>query len=209
MRIPTWQNLVVLVLLSMASTVMAQEAEKTALAVVKMTADEVLAELKANEQELAEHPNHIFTIVEKTVIPRFDFESMSRLVLGKHWRKATSDEKTEFIEQFKELLVRTYATALQSYSDQEIHYLPLRKSKKPDRATVMTEVRETGGPAIPIHYRLKKKEADWKVYDVVIDGISLVSNYRSSFNSQIRRIKLSGLIEKLRLRNEKKRAHEK
>ena len=168
---------------------------------VKQTSEQVLAEVKGRKQELTESPGKIYDLVEEIVLPRFDFERMSRLVLGKHWRRASQAQREQFVEQFRELLVRTYATALLSYSDQEIRYLPIRRVEDAQEVTIGTEVTAAGAPRVPINYTLRRDGDSWLVYDVSIDGVSLVSNYRTTFASQIRRYKLDGLIAKLAKRN--------
>jgi len=168
---------------------------------VRQTADEVLAEVKERKQELTESPGRIYGLVEDVVLPRFDFERMSMLVLGKHWRTASEEQRAEFVVQFRELLVRTYASALLNYSDQEIRYLPVRQVEGAQEVTIATEVSSEGAPKIPISYALYADGETWKVFDVTIDGVSLVSNYRTTFASQIRRYQLDGLIAKLAERN--------
>ncbi|MCP3867307.1 MAG: ABC transporter substrate-binding protein [Gammaproteobacteria bacterium] len=180
-------------------------AEEDPLQFVKSTADQVLAEVLDRKEELEADPRKIYALVEQVVLPRFDFLRMSRLVLGKYWRRANTQQREAFTREFRELLIRTYATALLNYSGQEIVYLPLRAGKNPKDVTVNTQVREAGAPPVPVDYRLHLSGAGWKVYDVSIDTISLVSNYRSSFASQIRRYKLDGLITKLNSLNEKGR----
>lgn len=169
--------------------------------IVRQTSDQMLAELTDRKAELQASPGKIYELVEHVVLPRFDFQRMSRLVLGKYWRRASDSEKSAFVNAFRELLVRTYATALLNYSGQEIVYLPVQRKASGDEVTVNTQVQSTGALPIPIDYRLYRDGEDWKVFDVSIDGISLVSNYRSSFASQIRRHQLSGLIQKLEQRN--------
>lgn len=172
--------------------------------VVRQTSDQILGELLSRKQELQASPGKIYDLVEYIVLPRFDFQRMSQLVLGKYWPRAKPEEKEAFINAFRQLLVRTYATALLNYSGEEIVYLPGRHESAGDDATVNTEVKASGALPIPIDYRLYMKGEEWMVYDVSIDGISLVSNYRTSFASQIRRYKLSGLIEKLEQRNQQR-----
>ncbi len=169
--------------------------------IVRQTSDQMLAELTHRKQELQASPGKIYDLVEHVVLPRFDFQRMSRLVLGKYWPRASDSEKSAFVNAFREMLVRTYATALLNYSGQEIVYLPVQRNASSDEVTVNTQVQSSGALPIPIDYRLYRDGDDWKVFDVSIDGISLVSNYRSSFASQIRRHKLSGLIQKLEQRN--------
>ncbi len=172
------------------------------LSLVRDTSDQVLAKVTAKKQELNESPGKIYDLVEHDVVPHFDFVRMSRLVLGRYWRQASQVQQSDFVEQFRILLVRTYATALLNYSGQPINYLPLRMVEGVDEVTVNTEVAEPGAVAIPIDYSLYLNGDHWKVYDVTIDSVSLVSNYRTSFNTQIRRYGIDGLIDKLKQRNE-------
>ena len=170
---------------------------------VKSTADQVLSEVSNRKDELSAEPEKIYELVDQVILPRFDFVRMSRLVLGKYWKRATPEQRKAFVKEFQELLIRTYATALLNYSGQEIVYLPVRAGKDARKVTVNTQVREVGAPAIPVDYRLLHSGNGWKVYDVSIDSISLVSNYRSSFANQIRRYKIDGLIAKLEKLNQR------
>lgn len=172
-------------------------------ALVKQTSDEVLAAVKDRKAELDAAPEKIYGLVEHIVLPHFDFVRMSKLVLGKNWRKASDAQRDAFVVQFREMLVRTYGVALLNYSGQEIRYLPTPDIGDATKASVNTEVRDNGAPPIPINYRLSLKDGEWKVFDIVIDGISLVSNYRTGFNTEIRRYGLDKLISKLNERNQR------
>ncbi len=172
-------------------------------ALVKKTTEQVLAEISAKKQELTSNPGRIYPLIDDILLPRFDFNQISRLVLGKHWKQATKAQKNTFIKEFRELLVRTYATALLLYSGQEINYPPLEAKPDAKRVKVRTKVQDKGAGAVPIDYSLYLRKNSWKVYDVTIDGVSLVSTYRSNFNSQIKRHKLSGLISNIKQRNSK------
>jgi phospholipid transport system substrate-binding protein len=176
-------------------------AQQDPMEVVKSTSERVLAEVQGRKKELNESPGKIYPLVEEIVLPRFDFQRMSQLVLGKHWRRAKPEQKKAFVVQFRELLVRTYATALLNYSGQEIEYPPIQWKPEDGRVMVKTVLRENGAPPVPIDYKLYLKDGEWKVYDVVIDNLSLVSNYRSNYSSKIRRHKLDGLIKMLAERN--------
>jgi len=178
-------------------------AVQSPLELVRETADQVLGEVASRKAALTRSPGRIYGLVEDKVLPSFDFTRMSRLVLGKYWRRATKTQKSAFEAAFRELLVRTYTTALLSYSDQAITYLPIRQSEDSIHVTVATLVTDPGSPAVPINYKLYLRAEQWLVYDVIIDGVSLVSNYRSSFGTQIRRYKLDGLIRKLEKRNQR------
>ncbi|MCX4187955.1 MlaC/ttg2D family ABC transporter substrate-binding protein [Methylophaga sp. OBS4] len=176
-------------------------------ALVKMASDDMLLALKEHKAELEANPDKIFRLVEDILIPHFDFEKMSKLALGKNWRQADADQRVRFVEEFRLLLVRTYATAMLEYTDEEIRLLPFRDDLSKKRVTVPMEVVQPSGPAIPMALSLyQNKENAWKVYDVKIDGISLVTNYRSSFATEIRNDGMDKLIENLAKRNEKAKA---
>ena len=193
---------VLLSLLALGTPAFADSVEDP-LMFVRSTADQVLSEVSNRKAELSAEPAKIYELVDQVILPRFDFVRMSRLVLGKNWRRATPEQQKAFVREFQELLIRTYATALLNYSGQEIVYLPVRAGKDVRDVIVNTQVRDVGAPAIPVDYRLMMSDNGWKVYDVSIDSISLVSNYRSSFASQIRRYKLDGLISKLQNLNQR------
>ncbi len=170
---------------------------------VQETSNQVLAKVIDKKQELNKSPEKIANLVTDIVAPHFDFQHMSQLVLGKYWRRASDAQKAAFIKQFQALLIRTYAIALLNYSDQAIEYLPLHAQADASKVVVKTEVRSNGAPAIPINYRLHLHDACWKVYDVIIDNVSLVSNYRTGFSNQIRRKGLDSLIARLKKKNGK------
>ena len=177
---------------------------QVALDLVKTTADAVLEKVSNNKQAINDDPNFAESLVSDLVLPHFDFTKMTQTAMGKHWRRASQNQQAEIVKEIRSLLVRTYSVALLNYSGQKIEYLPLRETSKPERVTVQTLVTEAdGGPRIPVDYRLFDKSGTWKVYDVVIDGVSLVSNYRTSFSGQIRRGGIDGLIAELKANNTK------
>ncbi len=169
---------------------------------IQTTTDKLLTSLRSNRKLLSENPQYINELINSAVVEHFDFEKMSRLVLGKHWRRATAAQRQQFPEEFKALLIRTYATALLEYDDQDIRYLASPASNDRDEAIVKTEIVPENASPIPVNYRLYRSEKHWKIYDITIDGISLVMTYRSTFASQIRLVGISGLIEKLTKKNQ-------
>lgn len=178
------------------------DAQTGAHELVKSTTDKVIAELKERHEELEAQPGKIYGFVEEYLLPHFDFARMSRLVLGKHWRRIDQAQRQRFVDEFRRLLVRTYASSMLKYSNENIYFLPYHGESGAEDVTVRTEVEQPGGSPIPIDYRLYKVNGSWKVYDVAIDGVSLVINYRSSFSSQIARLGgVDPLIDKLRDRN--------
>jgi len=176
---------------------------QTAEEIVKTTADQVIARLKAEREELKVKPELIYGLVDELIIPHFDFTNMSRWVLGQNWRQATAAQQESFTTQFRTLLVRTYAKALLEYSDNEITYYPVQSNPDSKLVVVKTDVAQTGASKIPINYSMHIKDGEWKVVDVAINGISLVSTYRGSFATEIRTNGLDSLINQLIDKNNK------
>lgn len=174
---------------------------------VKQASDKMLAALKEHKAELEENPDKIYQLVEDILMPHFDFEKMSKLALGRNWRSANEDQLSRFVDEFRLLLIRTYSTAMLEYTDEEIRFLPFRDDLSRKRVSVPMEVIQPAGPSIPMALSLYQNDQDeWKVYDVKIDGISLVTNYRSSFANEIRNGGMEKLIEDLAERNAKVKA---
>ena len=171
--------------------------------VVKETADGVIDRIKTQRAELEANPEKIYDVVNELIIPNFDFVSMSKWVLGKNWKAATQAQRNEFMEQFKTLLVRTYARALLEYSDQEIKYFPVEQKPNSNLAVVKTELTSSSAQPFPVAYRMHQKNEQWKVVDVAVDGVSLVSTYRGSFATQIKKNGFDSLIKELADKNEK------
>lgn len=167
---------------------------------VRDTSSRMLSALRDEREEIASNPGRLYELVADIVLPYFDFERMSQWVLGKNWRTATPEQRVQFVEQFRRLLVRTYGTALSDYADEKIIYLPHSDSGDSVKVTVRTEI-EQGGSTIPINYSMYNSKDGWKVYDVAISGVSLVTNYRSTFASIIRGEGMGSLIDQLVKRN--------
>ena len=172
---------------------------------LRKTADYVFAQVEAHRAELERDSSKVYQLVEERVVPHFDFYSMSRAALGRHWHKTSEQQRQRLAREFQELLVRTYALALLNYTGKEIEYVPFRGDSDAQRIIVNTRVRLAGAPPVPINYRLLAKQDGWLIYDVIIDGISLVSNYRSSFNAEVAKGGVEGLITTLAERNRKLR----
>jgi phospholipid transport system substrate-binding protein len=165
--------------------------------IVKSTTDQVLQAIEQGGQDR----KHVYNVVEQMVLPHFDFRKMSVWVLGKNWRQGTPEQQDRFVSEFQKLLVRTYSTALIEYKGQEIQYLPTQAEEDGKTATVRTQVQQGGGHLIPINYRLYSAGSDWKVFDVAVDGVSLVANYRTSFNEEIHNKGFDGLVAELAAKN--------
>ena len=176
-------------------------AQETPDAMVKRVSDEVLAIIKADKDLQAGNQRKVFEVAEAKVLPHFDFPRMTRLAVGKSWQQATDAQKEALTKEFRTLLVRTYSTSLTAYRNQTIEVKPTKMAAGDKEVTVRTAVIQQGGPQIPIDYAMEKAESGWKVYDVVIDGASLVTTYRGSFNDQVQRGGIDGLVKTLAERN--------
>lgn len=141
--------------------------------------------------------------VREEIVPHLDFVTMTKLAVGSPWRNASTEQKRTLVTEFRELLLRTYTHALDQYNNQELVFLPLRESPYEDRVTVRSKVIRSDGPEIPVHYSLRYDDGEWKVYDIVVDGISLVTTYRSNFAGEIQSNGIDGLIARLEEKNAK------
>jgi phospholipid transport system substrate-binding protein len=181
-----------------AGSVHAQDASPDAL--VKSTVNDVLSVLKDNKDK-----RKLLELAEQKVLPHFDFTEMTRLAVGRAWRDASDAQKKSLENAFRTLLVNTYTTALAqaAKSDQTVEVKPVRVPPGDQEVVVKTVVKEPGRPAIPIDYNMRRAPSGWKVYDVIVENLSLVTNYRSSFNSEVARGGIDGLIKSLEDKNRK------
>jgi phospholipid transport system substrate-binding protein len=168
---------------------------------VKQTADDVLAIVKNDKDIQAGNQQKLFAVVEEKILPNFDFDRVCRMVLGKNWKSASPEQQALFQKEFRSLLLRTYATALGKYRDQVIEYRPMQTDASEKNVTVKTQIIQKGGQPIAVDYSLVKGPAGWKVYDITIENVSLVTNYRSQFSSEIRQNGLDSLNKKLADKN--------
>jgi phospholipid transport system substrate-binding protein len=170
-------------------------------AMVKRIADEVLAIIKSDKDVAAGNQQKVVALAEQKVLPNFDFTRMTRLAVGRNWSQASDAQKEQLTKEFRTMLVRTYSSSLTAYRNQTIQVKPAQMAANDKETTVRTQVIQQGGPPIPIDYAIEKTDTGWKVYDVVIDGASLVTTYRGSFNDQIQKSGIDGLIKMLQERN--------
>jgi phospholipid transport system substrate-binding protein len=168
--------------------------------IVRENTDKILSLIKTNREVYAKDYAKMYAMVDEYVLPHFDFTAMSRLVLARNWRDATEQQRTRFTHEFRDLLVRTYATVLLKYNDEKVTYLPFKMLPEERTQVVKVEVQPAaGGPPIPINYSFyqpKPGEA-WKVFDVTVDGVSLVTNYRATYADRVRNEGLDALIASL------------
>lgn len=170
---------------------------------VETTITDLVNELEQRRTELEQDKQKLYKMVEDVVVPHFEIQLIARLVLGKHWRAATEAQRTTFAEEFKRLMIRTYATALFEYTGNEkMEVIPVRLKAGDTKTTVKTKVILPGAPAVPVNYSfVLTKSENWKIYDVKIDGISLVTTYRSSYSQMVQNKGLDVLIAELKKKN--------
>lgn len=168
---------------------------------VESSVNGIFNTLQKESDKLKADPAYQKEVVTKYVVPYLDFVGMTKLAVGKNWRKGSEQQKKILTEEFKALLLRTYTKALAEYSDQAIKFKPFRAGKRADRAIVYADILQKSGPLIPMKFRLRQLQDQWLVYDIAIDGISLVTTYRSSFSNEINSTGIDGLIASLVKKN--------
>ena len=188
-------NLVLGVVL--ATTSLMAQANVPADVFVKAVADDVLTIVKKDKDIQNGDQEKIFALAEEKILPNFNFDHVCRLVLGKNFSKASKEQQDAFQREFRTLLIRTYASALSKYRNQTIEYKPLRDISDEKQITVKTQILQPGGQPIAVDYTLETAGDTWKVYDITIEGVSLVTNYRGQFSNEIRQGGMDGLIQKL------------
>jgi phospholipid transport system substrate-binding protein len=176
---------------------------------VKSVADDVLAIVKKDKDIQNGDQEKIFALAEDKIVPNFNFDHVCRLVLGKNYSKASKDQQEAFEREFRSLLIRTYASALSKYRNQTIEYKPLKDAADEKQVTVKTQILQPGGQPLAVDYSLEQVSDVWKVYDITIEGVSLVTNYRSQFSNEVRQGGMDGLIQKLADKNKSNAASKK
>lgn len=188
-------------LLTMSALAVAASAASPPIEIVRTTTDNVLERVKTDKETLRTQPGKMYDLVSELIFPHFDFAIMAQWVLGDSWAGADEATRAAFVDQFRKLLVRTYATALIEFSDQTIAYPDADAPLAASTATVRQEISQPGSASIPIVYRLHNKTGDWKVFDVSVDGVSLIKTYRASFAAAIKNDGVPALIQSLETKN--------
>jgi phospholipid transport system substrate-binding protein len=170
---------------------------------VRRTTTDVLNIIKADKDLQSGDTRKIVQLAEEKVLPNFNFTRMTQLAVGKSWRDANDAQKQALTKEFRTLLVRTYSTSLTQYRNQTIDVKPAKVGNGDTETVVKTLINQSGGQPIPIDYSMEKTPTGWKAYDIVVDGVSLVTNYRSTFAEEIRKGGVDGLVKTLADRNAK------
>jgi len=185
--------------LVLAAGAMAQEMTPDAL--VKNVTLEVVEILQKDKDIQKGDRKKVIALIEVKVLPHFNFQAMTASAVGRNWKKASAEQKARLAEEFKTLLVRTYSSALAAYSNQKFEFRPLRAKPTDTDVTVNVRVLQSGTQPVTIDYDMEKRPGGWKVWDVRVSGISLVANYRTEFDNQVREAGIDGLIKTLQTKN--------
>jgi phospholipid transport system substrate-binding protein len=164
---------------------------------VESVANAMLKDLDADRATYKKDPSKVNALVEKHLLPVFDTEYSARLVLGKHWRDATPDQRQRFVKAFYQSLLRNYGSALAEFTSDRLKVYPSQVDPKSDNATVRTEVKRSNGQKVPVNYTLHKTPEGWKAWDVVIEGISYVKSFREDFGAEIDQKGLDAVIDRI------------
>jgi phospholipid transport system substrate-binding protein len=170
-------------------------------ALVKRIAEETLTSIRADKELQSGNAAKVKQLIESKLVPHFDTARMTALAMGRNWRAATPDQQSQLTEQFKTLLIRTYSNALTNYRDNTMNYKPLRSNPGDTDVVVRTEVTRPGQAAVQIDYSMEKTPEGWKAYDVIVAGVSLVTNYRDEFNDTVKSSGVDGLVKALSDKN--------
>lgn len=169
---------------------------------VDKTVKEVIEIIQKDEELKNGNKDKMLHLIETKILPHFNFTRMTQLAMGQHWSKAEPGQQTKLVDEFRTLLVRTYSNALTTYNHETIKVNPIKQLGDSVETTVRTVVVQgKGREPVPIDYSMEKKPDGWKVYDVTVAGVSLVTNYRGSFNSQVRKGGIDGLLKTLSDKN--------
>jgi phospholipid transport system substrate-binding protein len=185
-------------LFALTALAQAQEAPD---ALVKRVAEETLSAIRADKDLQAGNPAKVKQLIEAKLVPHFDTARMTALAMGRNWRAASPEQQKLLTEQFQTLLIRTYSNALTNYRDNKMNYKPLRMNPGDTDVVVRTEVTQAGQAPVQIDYSMEKTPDGWKAYDVVVAGVSLVTNYRDEFNDVVKSSGIDGLIKALAGKN--------
>ena len=195
------KRLLMLMLMSLGLAAFAVHAQEGPDALIKRVASDVLATLKADKDIQSGNKKKLYDLVDGKIAGNFDFLRMTALAMGRNWSKASPEQQKALADEFKTLLIRTYSGALSNYQNHVMDFKPLRMQPADTDVTVRTTVTAPGGQPIGIDYSMEKKGDSWKAYDVIVGGVSLVTNYREEFNNAIRDSGVDGLLKTLATKN--------
>jgi len=169
---------------------------------IESSITEMLGVLENDLDKIKADPAYLDSRVNEIIVPNLDFNTMTKLAVGKFWRKASAGQKTELVTEFRTLLLNTYTGALTEYSGETMRFEPFRAEKRDDRAVVRSVFSPSTGSDVPVTYKLRDKKG-WSIYDIEVNSISLVTSYRTAFTNEIGKGGIEGLLNTLKERNNK------
>ena len=168
---------------------------------VKKVTDDVLAAVKSDKQLAAGDKQKALKLAEEKILPHVDFDEATRLAVGRSWRQASPEQKKELVDAFRTMLVRTYSNAITAYQGQTMKVMPLRMKPDDDDVTVHNQYIRPGGKPVQLDYQMHRTQSGWNIYDIVVEGVSLVLTYRSEFDAVVKEQGVDGLIKRLAEKN--------
>jgi phospholipid transport system substrate-binding protein len=169
---------------------------------VKQVTDDVLAAVKSDKQLAAGDKQKALKLAEEKVLPHIDFAEATRLAVGRAWQQASPEQRKQLTDEFRRMLVRTYSNAISAYEGQTMKVMPSRAKPEDTDVTVRNQfVRASGGKPVQIDYQMRKTDSGWKIYDIVVEGVSLVLTYRSEFDAVVKQSGIEGLLKRLAEKN--------
>jgi phospholipid transport system substrate-binding protein len=168
---------------------------------VKKVTSDVMTAIKTDKELAAGDKQKAQKLAEEKILPHVDFQEATRLAVGRAWRDANPEQRKKLVDEFRSMLVRTYSNALEGYQGQEMKVLPSRNKPGDTEATVRNQFTRAGGKPVPIEYQMRKTDSGWKIYDIAVEGISLVLTYRSEFDQVVKQEGIDGLIKRLSQKN--------
>lgn len=193
-------TLLTLFMLLPTSIALAADHHHPAQQLVEGAVNTVMADLQKHQGKIASNPEVLDETLSKNIIPHLDFTTMTRLSVGKSWRKATPEQQTSLVNEFTDFLLNTYRSALSEYGGESVVFKPFKKPKREGRAVVASTFK-FGSAEVPVNYKLHDRNGPWQVYDIIVSDLSLVIQYKSTFGSEIDRNGIEGLIKLLRDKN--------
>lgn len=192
------KKLIIILILALSGlTTWVSAEEQTPEQIVEQTSAELLKVINEQSERIKNEEGFVNEVINELILPVIDLQSMGKLILGKHWKTASDEQRTQFIEQFKSMLIRTYAKSVADFGDAKVTVFPPKAGQKGKRHRVKSHLDIGSGTPLQVDYVFRRKDDSWKVFDLVVDGLSLIKNFRTSFSQEISETSLDALIERL------------
>lgn len=189
-----------LLVIGLLSTVVAEI--RSPEVIIEQTSTQLLDIINQESDRIREDVKFVDSIVNEIIVPIIDLQSMAKLILGKHWKTASEQQRTDFIDEFKNMLIRTYAKSVADFGHAKINIIPNAEGQKGKFYRVKTQVTLSGNPPLNVDYVFRQQnDKQWKAFDLVVDGLSMIKNFRSSFSQEIEETSLDALIDRMRNTN--------